>query len=187
MLKKWNQCWKEWFIIRRWLILGPFAYVQKVFGETLSTFVKLWTDRVVQLVTMESGVWGRGRGSELLTGHHVRVVMSQLVKLVLSKPLLSVVHSRGAMSWSGNILLKMIFETHHNTTHYNTFQTFSFWKTLLPPPSPCNSCHHPLSSFAARGTYYMKIKCLSYVLLSKRTNLSIILESYSLLIHYGIH
>ena len=71
----------------------------------------------------------------------------------------------------------------HITTHYNTFQTFSFWKTLLPPPSPCNSCHHPLSSFAARGTYYIKIKCLSYVLLSKRTNLSIILESYSLLIH----
>ena len=58
--------------------------------------------RVVRLVVMEAGVRWRGRGPELLTGHHVGVVVSEFVKLVLCESLLPVVHSGGAVTRPGN-------------------------------------------------------------------------------------
>ena len=59
------------------------------------------TDRVVWLVIVEARVRWRGRGPELLTGHHIGVVMPQFVKLVLCEPLLPIIHSGSPVTRPG--------------------------------------------------------------------------------------
>ena len=61
------------------------------------------THRVVYFIMMEPGIGWRRRGPELcLTGHHVRIVVSQFVKLVLCEPLLPVIHGGGSVTWPDN-------------------------------------------------------------------------------------